>query len=358
MVQLNTLFLLMGLPVLIPISQGFTPPLLPNPTTKLFMSSYSMDGSEYSSKDSDYDNSDDDDTYRSNRYRDFDSEEDDTPTIELQPVPMSKNSGNRFVALVWDRLLDTEGRDALERHDDRIALTEDHVMFCRKCNLYSEEFNTESMVDVVWSRQVLSSDLKRTIGGAYCMESTKLDYIMEHMKNEPIINMLTKGDVSKVALYRWRHIRDYSLRIDDGRKGSPCMLVGMDYEPEEIGNIQAEVRQRQLEALIRSERVIAAGSLHLPTEFKDDPASALPVGDLIFFNAKNRAEAVEFAESLPGAQEGLYKTLQVNFYNTLDTTGKFVSEDPMRDAPCADMQEALEVWGYPTGDDQTPWLNW
>ena len=81
-------------------------------------------------------------------YRD---EYEETPTVELEPVGMSKNSGNRFVAVVWDRELDTKGRDALDLHYDRIELTEDHVMFCRKANLYNETFNTESMVDVLWS---------------------------------------------------------------------------------------------------------------------------------------------------------------------------------------------------------------
>ncbi|CAB9498016.1 expressed unknown protein [Seminavis robusta] len=323
-----------------------------------YMSSFSVDGSEYSSKDSDYV---DDDEFGggefSNGYRDPD-DTGDSPTVEMKPVPMSKNAGNRFVAFVWDRLLDTENRDQSELHHDRIDLTEDHVMFCRKTNLYSDEFNTESMVDILFSRQLLSSDLRRTIGHAFCMESTELLHIQELMKNEPIINMLTEGDISNIPLYRWRHIRDYSLRVDDGRFGCPCMLVATDHEPEEVGNLRADVWDQQMEALIRSERIIAAGPLHLPTELKDDEASALAVGDMIMFNAKNRDEAVEFVESLPYAQEGLYQNMKVHFYNTLDTTGKFVSEDPLRDSPCEQMQEALDVWGYPTGDDQTPWLNW
>ena len=112
-----------------------------------------MDASDYSSKGSDF--VDDDDMSRmAQRYREMEDEEDDTPTIELQPVPMSKNSGNRFVALIWDRLLDTKNRDKLDLHLDRIKLTEDHVMFCRKANLYNETFNTDSMVDVLWSRQL------------------------------------------------------------------------------------------------------------------------------------------------------------------------------------------------------------
>ena len=117
------------------------------------MSSFSVDGSEYSSKDSDYEDDDDQGSGDfSNGYRDPD--ESDSPTVELQPVPMSKNSGNRFVAFLWDRLLDTENRDAMELHLDRIDLTEDHVMFCRKANLYNNEFNTDSMVDILFSRQL------------------------------------------------------------------------------------------------------------------------------------------------------------------------------------------------------------
>lgn len=113
------------------------------------------DGSEYSSKDSGTTDTDDTATLDESTsdyergYRDAD--EDETPTIELQPVPMSKNAGNRFVAFCWDRELDTQGRDALDLHYDRIEHTEDHVMFCRKTNLYNETFNTESMVDVLWS---------------------------------------------------------------------------------------------------------------------------------------------------------------------------------------------------------------
>ena len=119
--------------------------------------SFSIDGSEYSSVDSDYAEDDDMDNFK--RYRGPDDEQDDTPTVELQPVPMSKNSGNRFVAIVYDRLLDTQDRDVMDLHYDRIALTEDHVMFCRKKNLYQPEFNTDSMVDIPWSRQLYVSHL-------------------------------------------------------------------------------------------------------------------------------------------------------------------------------------------------------
>ena len=116
---------------------------------------------------SDFEDSNNDDSAAgaattTNQYRDG-LEDDDTPTVELQPVPISKNAGNRFVAFVWDRELrlaapqqhhhhpDTTTTDPLDWHYDRIQRTEEHVMFCRKQNLYNETFNTESMVDILWS---------------------------------------------------------------------------------------------------------------------------------------------------------------------------------------------------------------
>ena len=204
----------------------------------------------------------------------------------------------------------------------------------------------------------LASDLKRVIGHAMCLQSQKLEYVHDVLAKEPIIRSLTGGDISKIPLYRWWHIRDYSLRQDDGRFGSPCMMLALDHDAESgIGNLREETRDAHLEYLIRSERVIAAGPLHLPTEIKDDPSS-LPVGDLVLFNARDREEAIDFVESDPRAEAGLYDSMRVYFYNNLDVTGKFVSEDELQENPCADMKEAMEVWGYPVHDDQTPWLNW
>ena len=114
-----------------------------------YMSSFAADGSEYTSKEPDYD--DEEITSAADYKRGFDDDEDDTPTIELQPVPMSKNSGNRFVAIYWDQELDTKGRDALDLHYDRDELVEDHVLFCRKRNLYNETFNYDSNVDILFS---------------------------------------------------------------------------------------------------------------------------------------------------------------------------------------------------------------
>ena len=119
--------------------------------SRLYQSSFAAEGSEYSSKKDGSDFDDDDYASKEGYERTYRDDEDETPTVELQPVPMSKNSGNRFVAFVWDRNLDITGKDALDLHHARTQLTEDHVMFCRKANLYDENFNTDSMVDIVWS---------------------------------------------------------------------------------------------------------------------------------------------------------------------------------------------------------------
>lgn len=123
-------------------------------TASLSMSSFSSDGSEYSSKDSDYDMEDIEE--RNWGDENYDEDEDDVETLEMKPVPMSKNAGNRFVALYWDHELEQNKKEGDPReswwlHYDRDDLNEDHVMFCRKANLYNETFNDGSMVDVMRS---------------------------------------------------------------------------------------------------------------------------------------------------------------------------------------------------------------
>ena len=120
------------------------------------MSSFSADGSEYSSKDSDYDTDDIEERNWGDNEFGNNSEEDDVETIEMTPIPMSKNAGNRFVALYWDHELEQnklegDARESWWLHYDRDDLNEDHVMYCRKANLYNETFNQESMVDVLRS---------------------------------------------------------------------------------------------------------------------------------------------------------------------------------------------------------------
>ena len=84
----------------------------------------------------------------------MDDDDEDPETIELKAVPRSKNSGNKFVAVVYDQEVDVHGREPLQLHEDRNKLIEDHVMFIRKRNLYNETFNTDSMVDVHKSYQL------------------------------------------------------------------------------------------------------------------------------------------------------------------------------------------------------------
>lgn len=125
-------------------------------------STFASDASEYGSAESSDDADDELPNWNPTSEEDeekqrFYSEEDDTPTEELSPVPLSKNAGNRFVAIVWDRLLHHNPDDVIEMHEDRIELTEEHVMFCRKKNLYNETFNYNSMVDILWSHQMYVS---------------------------------------------------------------------------------------------------------------------------------------------------------------------------------------------------------
>ena len=212
----------------------------------------------------------------------------------------------------------------------------------------------------------LSSDLQRVIGQAICMESTELYHVKEFMAEEPLMKYMSGGDTSKIPLYRWRHLRDYTLRQDDGRFGTPCLLVCFDddsnddeEEEEEEEDLREETNMEHLEYLIRSERVIAAGPLHVATPTKDDTAS-VAVGDLIMFNAVDREGAIEFAEKAPRAQAGLYKSMQAHFYNNLDVTGKFCAWNLVdtESNESREMQEGLRMMGYPVEDHQTPWINW
>lgn len=136
------------------------------------------------------------------------------------------------------------------------------------------------------------------------------------------------------------------------------MVLAFDRPEHKGGALRQEVFNRHLEYLIRGERTIAAGPLHVATEEKMDPES-VPVGTLMLFNAKDREDAVEFVENDPAAMEGLYETMSVHRYNNLDVTGKFVSENLFEpNMNTYQMKEAMEYWGYPVEDHETKWLNW
>jgi hypothetical protein len=82
------------------------------------------------------------------RYREFQDE----PAVEAKPVPVSKNSGYRFVALYYDAEVDVNpARTRWERHCLRMNLMQHHVLWARCTNMYNETFNNNSMADVVWS---------------------------------------------------------------------------------------------------------------------------------------------------------------------------------------------------------------
>ena len=144
------------------VTNGFVPPssvhsASPNvQQSALQMSFYDM--SDYSSGPSDYD---DDSEVGESAYagmRDAAEKaaaESVASEVKLeQPPPLSKNAGNAFVALVFDKALDTHGREWDDLMEDRIVDTGKHVRWCREANLYNETVNTDSMVDVRRSYQV------------------------------------------------------------------------------------------------------------------------------------------------------------------------------------------------------------
>jgi len=195
-----------------------------------------------------------------------------------------------------------------------------------------------------------------------CLESTTLENAKTLLSRDPIIQRLTHGDISNIPLYRWRQIRDHSLRQDDGRGGTPTLLLALDHAPSgaAVQELREKVTHAHLEYLIRSERVIAAGALHVSTESKDDPSS-IAIGDLILFNSRDREDAINFVENDPAAMAGLYQSMRVHRYNSLDVTGKFVAMNLVyadKNKPTADMREAMERMGYPVGDRETKWINW
>ena len=195
-----------------------------------------------------------------------------------------------------------------------------------------------------------------------CIESTTLENARTLLAQDPIIQQLTNGDISNIPLYRWRQIRDHTLRQDDGRGGTPTLLLALDHSSSgpAVQKLREKVTHAHLEYLIRSERVIAAGPLHVTTKLKDDPSS-IAIGDLVLFNSRDRVDAVNFVENDPAAHAGLYQSMRVHKYNSLDVSGKFVAINlvyPDKNKPTIDMKEGMEIMGYPVDDRQTKWINW
>lgn len=341
--------------------------------------SFVADGSDYSASEADYEDGADPNSGSTVDGPGFNPLAMDAPTIEEDPVPVSKNAGSRFIAFVWDHLVDQDNRDRLELHEERVKFTTDHIMYCRKTNLYNETFNYNSMVDVVWSYPLLSSDLKSHIGHALCIDSNTRESAEEFLRNDPIIQSIagkSSSDIlENISIFRWRHLKDYSLRQDDGRSGLPTMIIGLHNPPVTSSSTNAKSKlptkkwqaEREgayddhLKYLIQSDLVSQAGPLHVGTSDKNDPKS-VPIGDLIIINAENRKHAIEFAENDPLALAGLYQTLKVHRFNDLDVTGKFVVDNVYLQM-CngknthLEMKEALQYWGYPISDKQTKWIN-
>lgn len=342
--------------------------------------SYVSDSSDYGGDDEyEDDSSSRDESISGPRYREFQ----DVPAVEAKPVPLSKNSGSRFLALYYDAEVDAiQTRTRWERHMLRCQLMQHHVLWARCANLYNETFNNQSMADIVWSYPLLSAqkmvvygeageESNFGIGHAICIDSNTLSYAQEVLKQEPILQALTLGieypncdiydapnpmtpraspsiaaDLSKVKLFRWRHIKDHSLRQDDGMLDmTPWLIVALDRPNQE--ELRAATNRSHIEYLIDSERIVMAGPLHSCT-------SLAAVGNVMIVNALSREQAIEFAENDPYALVGLYETIRVHEYNTVDISGKFVTTHI---GDHDDVRKIMKKWKYPLDEEQTLWLN-
>ena len=230
----------------------------------------------------------------------------------------------------------------------------------------------------------LSSDRAQTVGHAICIDSNTVGHARELLSREPILQVLTcsdavdltdpifripptdddevaepsplpPADLSKVKLFRWRHIKDHTSRQDDGLgEMTPTLILSLDRMNQE--ELRAATNRSHVEYLIDSERIVMAGPLHVCTEKKDDPKSAA-VGNLMIVNAHDRDHAIEFAENDPCALSGLYDKIRVHDFNTLDISGKFVMRNKFNPDERDIVKDAMEAWGYPVEDSQTQWIN-
>jgi uncharacterized protein YciI len=221
------------------------------------------------------------------------------------------------------------------------------------------------------------------IGHAMCIDSNSLSYAQELLSKEPILQALTNADgdvffdddiltlpsplaatktssrpdadLSKVKLFRWRHIKDYSLRQDDGMLDmTPWLIIALDRPNQE--ELRSATNRSHIEYLIDSERVVMAGPLYTPTSStsSEGDSSTAAVGNLMIVNALDREHAIQFAENDPCALVGLYESIRVHEYNPIDISGKFVTiqigdQDKVR--------RVMKSWGYPLSEDQTAWIN-
>lgn len=309
-------------------------------------------------------------------------------TIVLHPVPESPNEkvGSKYVAIFFDADIDN---DELRTEDERFnhrksfATIKSHVRWAREANLVNSTFfgpdNAENKnCDIPFSYTILDTTHTKEIGNIICFNAVTAEDALAYLAKEPIVRYLMKDAKNeesiidelkdKKVLYKWRHVKEAKLRQDDGRFGLPTAMIGLDdikapSSSLESRKIRAEHAKSHYEYLIRSERVIAAGPL-LPYDFNhdddDDKGNSMEIhagiGDLVFFNSKSLRDGALFAEEDPLSLQGLYESLQVCRYNTIDISGKHVALDKFSTENDDVVFNEMEEEGYPVYDYQTPWI--
>ena len=95
------------------------------------------------------------------------------------------------------------------------------------------------------------------------------------------------GICPRFYFFRWRHLKDRALRRNLGRHGVPNLLVKIDRTDGTVVGTKVATNASNVQCLIKYERVVETGPLHVATPDENDPGSAL-VGNLIILNAMER----------------------------------------------------------------------
>jgi uncharacterized protein YciI len=255
-------------------------------------------------------------------------------------------------------------------------------------------FLTDSLAIFFSALRSLSADRSLMVGHAICIDSNTVEGAKELLSREPILMALTnelerdidssevifeipktspddenhkarypRADVSNIGFFRWKHIKHYSLRQDDGMSSpdneymTPTLIISFDHDPsKEIADLRANTNTSHVEYLMESEQVVMGGPFH-QVMGDGEAESATAVGNIMVVNTPGREHAIRFAEDDPCAKVGLYQTIRIHDFNNLDVTGKYVLQNKLHPNEFDHVKDAMDQWGYPVGDDLTAWLN-
>ena len=273
---------------------------------------------------------------------------------------------------------------------------DDHVEWCRRLSR-----DPETGVCVEFSKQLLSEDMSEEIGTMLCVSINEdrassaekvgaLALLKSVLADEP--HLVSLGSPTDINICTWGKVEDRPrLLIDDGREPldptigtdeeetdditryqpsfetfdpdkqmpAPVAVVCLD-KVDGVEGLRKKTRESHLEYLERSGRVISAGPLFPVDSESSEPA---PLGSLVFINAVDVNEALEFSSSDPYNEAGLFSSVSTFRYNKADVSGKHqatnIYDPDAIDAVSYKLQLESEMVEGAAGkydEDKTPWL--